>query len=55
MGVYKYLPLKIKQLNNFNCFRKEVKLTLLNNSFHMLEEIYTPSQCSNAVKFVCNW
>jgi len=35
--LYKRLPLKIKKLDNFNRFRKEVKLTLLNNSFYMLE------------------
>jgi hypothetical protein len=42
MGVtlYKYLPSKIKKLENFNCFRKEVKLVLLKNSFYMLEEFY---------------
>jgi len=40
MGVrlYKRLPLKNKKLVNFNRFRKEVKLTLLNNSFYTLEE-----------------
>jgi hypothetical protein len=40
MGVrlYKHLPLKIKKLENFNRFRKEVKSTLLNNSFYMPEE-----------------
>jgi len=40
MGVrfYKCLPLKIKKLDNFNQFRKEVKSTLLNNSFYTLEE-----------------
>jgi len=40
MGVrlYKRLPLKIKKLDNFNQFRKEVKLTLLNNLFYTLEE-----------------
>jgi len=33
MGVrlYKHLPLKIKKLDNFNQFRKEVKSMLLNN------------------------
>ena len=37
--MYKCLPLKIKKkLNNFNQFRKQVKLTLLNNSLHTLEE-----------------
>jgi len=36
--LYKYLPSKIKKLDNFNRFRKEVKLAMLNNSFHMLEE-----------------
>ena len=40
MGVrlYKHLPLKIKKLYNFNQFRKEVKLMLLNNSFYTHEE-----------------
>jgi len=40
MGVrlYKHLPLKVKKLDNFNQFRKEVKLMLLNNSFYTLEE-----------------
>jgi len=40
MGVrlYKCLPLKIKKLDNFNQFRKEVKSMLLNNSFYTLEE-----------------
>ena len=40
MGVrlYKHLPLKIKKLGNFNQFRKEVKLTLLNNLFYTHEE-----------------
>jgi hypothetical protein len=34
----KYLPLKIKKLDNFNRFRKKVKLASLKNSFYMLEE-----------------
>jgi hypothetical protein len=40
MGVklYKYLPSKIKKLDNFDCFKKEVQLVLLNNSFFTLEE-----------------
>jgi len=40
MGVrlYKHLPLKIKTLDNFNQFRKEVKSMLMNNSFYTLEE-----------------
>jgi hypothetical protein len=40
MGVrlYKRLPLKIKKLDNFNQFRKEVKSMLLNNSFYTPEE-----------------
>ena len=37
-GMYKHLPLKINKLDNFNRFRKEVKSTLLKNSFYMLEE-----------------
>ena len=38
MGVrlYKRLPLKIKKLDNFSQFRKEVKSMLLNNSFYTL-------------------
>jgi hypothetical protein len=35
--LYKCLPLKIKKLDNFKQFRKEVKL-MLNNSFYTLEE-----------------
>jgi hypothetical protein len=40
MGVklHKYLSSKITKLDKFNCFRKEVKLALLSNSFDMLEE-----------------
>jgi hypothetical protein len=38
--LYKYLPSKIKKLENFKCFRKEMKLVLLKNSFYMLEEFY---------------
>jgi len=40
MGVklYKCLPLKIKKLDNFNQFRKEVKSMLLNNLFYTHEE-----------------
>ena len=34
---YKYLPLKIKKLYNFNRFRREVKSASLNNSFYMIE------------------
>ena len=34
---YKYLPSKIKNLDNFICFRKEA-LALFNNSSYMLEE-----------------
>jgi hypothetical protein len=42
MGVkfYKYLPSKIKKMENFNYFRKEIKLILLKNSFNTLEEFY---------------
>jgi len=36
---YKRLPLKIKELDNFNQFRKEVKSMLLNNSFYTIKEI----------------
>ena len=40
MGVklYKYLHSKIKKLDDFTLFRKEVKLALLNKLFYMLEE-----------------
>ena len=48
--LYKYLPSKIKKLDNFNHFKKEVQLALLNNSFYHLKSFYRPSQCSNAVK-----
>jgi hypothetical protein len=34
----KHPPLKIKKLDNFNQFRKEVKSMLLNNSFYTLQE-----------------
>jgi hypothetical protein len=42
MGVklYKYLPSKIKKLENFNHFRKEVKLALLSNLLYTLEEFF---------------
>jgi hypothetical protein len=44
MGVtgklYKYLPSKIKNLENFNCFRKEMKIVLLKNLFYTPEEFY---------------
>ena len=36
--LYNFLPLKINKLDDFNHFRKEVKLALLNNSFYMTEE-----------------
>jgi uncharacterized linocin/CFP29 family protein len=36
--LYKHLPLKIKKLDNFNRFIKEVKSALLKNSFYTLEE-----------------
>ena len=36
--LYKYLSSKIKKFDNFNHFRKEVKLVLLNISFYTLEE-----------------
>jgi hypothetical protein len=41
MGVrlYKYLPSKIKKLENFNRFRKEVKLALLSNSFYTIKQL----------------
>jgi len=47
MGVrlYKRLPLKIKKLENFNQFRKEVKSMLLNNSFYTLKSSYRANYC----------
>jgi hypothetical protein len=36
--LYKRLPLKIKKLDNFIQFRKEVKSMLLDNLFYTLEE-----------------
>jgi len=40
MGVrlYKHLPLRIKNLDKYNQFRKEVKSILLNNTIYTLEE-----------------
>jgi len=38
VGLYKRLPLKIKKFDNFNQFRKEVKLMMLNNLFYTLKE-----------------
>jgi len=40
MGVrlYKCLPLKIKKLDNFNRFKKQVKSASLKNLFYTLEE-----------------
>jgi hypothetical protein len=40
MGVklYKYLPSKIKILDSFNRFRKEVKTVVLYNSLYVTEE-----------------
>jgi hypothetical protein len=49
--LYTYLSSKIKKLENFNCFRKEIKLVLLKNWFYMLEGFISPSQCSNAVNY----
>jgi len=34
--LYKYLPSKIKILDHFNHFKKEVKSALLNNSFYRI-------------------
>jgi hypothetical protein len=36
--LYKRLALKIKKLDNFNQFRKEVRMMLLNNTFYTIEE-----------------
>jgi len=36
--LYKHLPSKIKKLDNFNRFRKEVKSALLSSSFYTIEE-----------------
>jgi len=36
--LYRHLLLRIKELDKFNQFRKEVKSILLNNSFYVLEE-----------------
>ena len=40
MGVklYNFLPSKIKKLDDFNRFKKEVKSAWLNNSFYTIEE-----------------
>jgi hypothetical protein len=39
--LYKYFPLKIKKLDDFHGFRREVKSASLNNSFYMIEEFFT--------------
>jgi len=36
--LYRQLPMRIKNLDKYNQFRKEVKSTLLNNMIYMLEE-----------------
>ena len=43
MGVklYKYLPSKIKKLDNLNGFRKEVKLALLNKTVFRRKFFFT--------------
>lgn len=38
--LYKYLPSNIKQLNNFKCFRKKVKLNMLRKPLYTLEEFF---------------
>jgi hypothetical protein len=40
MGVrlYRHLPLRIKNVDKYNQFRKEVKFVLLNNTINTLEE-----------------
>ena len=41
INLYKYLPLKIKKLDHFNCFRREVKSASSNNLFYTIEEFFT--------------
>jgi hypothetical protein len=36
--LYKRIPLQIKKRDNLKQFRKEVKSTLLNNTFYTLED-----------------
>jgi hypothetical protein len=58
MGVkfYKYLPSKIKILEHFNCFRKEVKLVLLKNWFYILEEFLSvPVSAITWLNITCKW
>jgi hypothetical protein len=36
--LFKHLPVRIKKVDNFNCFKKEVTAVLLNNSCYSIEE-----------------
>jgi hypothetical protein len=39
--IYNNMPHRIKATNNFNKFKKEIKLILLKNSFYTLQEFYS--------------
>jgi hypothetical protein len=39
--IYNNMLYKIKTVNNFNKFKEEVKIALLTNSFHTLQEFYS--------------
>jgi hypothetical protein len=36
--LFKHLPVRIKKVDNFNCFKKEVTAVILNNSCYSIEE-----------------
>ena len=38
VSLYEQLPWRIKHIDNYNRFRKEVKSTLLKNTIYSLEE-----------------
>jgi len=40
--LFKKLPVQIKQLDNYNGFKREVKTFLFNNSFYTIEEFFAP-------------
>jgi len=40
--LFKKLPIQIKQLDNYNGFKREVKSFLFNNSFYTIEEFFAP-------------
>jgi hypothetical protein len=53
--LYKYLPSKIKKLENSSRFRKEVKLALLSNSFYMRRDFIRQVSAIMLLTDICNW